>query len=440
MIKRITKFISIDLWRLDVDDLSKSKFFLIQQLRVFVLAYRGFNEDNVLLRASALTFYSLISIVPVIAMAFGIAKGFGFDEALDAQINSYFINQKQVSEMLIGFSHSFLENAKGGVIAGVGIMVLFWSVMKVLTNVELSFNAIWGITKARNWVRKFTEYLSIMLVAPIFMILSGGITAYISSVSSNVLAFGNLEHYLGPFVHFFIGLIPYFLIWLLFSFLYVAIPNTKVTFKNALIGGVIAGTAFQVLEWAYFTFQIGAVQYNAVYGSFAAFPLFLVWLQLSWMIVLFGCEIAYASQNLKQYIYENEVNTISIKHKKKISLLMVLIINKNFNAGKSPFTSNDISVTLKLPLRLVQNIINELMEMGLLIEAYTDQLKLIGYTPAKELNSLTFADLISLMEEKGSNDIPIKNSNEWNLANSTIDEFLNNNQANPLNKKLDELI
>ncbi len=438
MIKKLTHFIANDLWKLDVDEMSKSRFLLIQQLRIFVLAIRGFNENSIMLRASGLTFYTLISIVPVIALSFAIAKGFGFEEMLNDQIHGYFDAQEGVSEVLIGFSHSFLENSKGGVVAGIGIIMLLWSVMKVLTNVELSFNAIWGITKPRNWIRKFTEYLSIMLIAPIFIILSGGITVYISSATSHLLDNDSVFYHIGPFVQFLIELIPYFIDWLLFTFLYMAMPNTKVEFKHALFAGVIAGTAFQILEWVYITFQIGVVQYNAIYGSFAALPLFLVWLQSSWLIVLFGCEIAFASQNVKQYIYENEVNNISSHHKKKIALYLLLVINKNFNEGKPAYTVNSLCKQLKLPIRLVQNIVNDLLSTDLIMEAHTKEHKLVGYTPARELNQFYASELITLLEKKGSDDIPVQSSEEWNWASSAIEDFMLNNEGSALNKRLDE--
>jgi membrane protein len=438
MIKKITHFITNDLWKADVDEMSKSRFFLVQQLRIFVLAIRGFNEDNILLRASALTFYTLISIVPVIALSFAISKGFGFEEMLNEQIHSYFDSQKGVSEVLIGFSHSFLENTKGGVVAGIGVVMLLWSVIKVLSNVELSFNAIWGITKPRSIIRKFTEYLAIMLIAPVFIILSGGITVYISSATSHVLSNDSIFYHLGSVFQILIELIPYILDWLLFTFLYLAMPNTKVEFKHAFFAGIIAGTAFQILEWTYITFQIGVVQYSAIYGSFAALPMFLVWLQSSWLIVLFGCEIAFASQNVKQYIYENEVNNISQLHKKKITLYILLVINKNFNEGKPAFTVNSLCAKLKLPVRLVQNIINELLEIGLVMEANTDKHKLVGYTPARELNNLFASELIALLENKGSNEVPVQNNEEWNWASSVIDEFNSSNDNSSLNKQLQE--
>jgi len=292
--------------------------------------------------------------------------------------------------------------------------------MKVLTNIELSFNAVWGITKPRNWVRMFTEYLSIMLVAPVFVILSGGITVFISSTSNSLIAQHDTLSFLGPFVLFFVQLSPYVLIWLLFTFLYIAIPNTKVQFKHALLGGILAGTAFQILEWAYFTFQIGAVKYNAIYGSFAALPLFLVWLQSSWTIILFGCEVAFASQNVRQYVYENETSNISFSYRKKITLLIIILIEKNFKNANKPYTSADLAKELKLPIRLVQIIIDDLMKLGLVLESYTNKIKLVGYTPARDLDGILISDLLKMIEDNGNEDIPIKKIYEWDWINKTL--------------------
>jgi membrane protein len=438
MIKKLIDFIKNDLWKVETDGLPKSKLFWIQQLRIFVLAGRGFNEDNILLRASGLTFYTLISIVPVIAMAFGIAKGFGFEAMLNEQIKSYFDAQPQVSEMLIKFSSSFLSNTKGGLIAGAGILVLIWTVMKVLTNIELSFNAIWGIKKERTLIRKFTEYISIMIVAPIFIILSGGLTAFISSTSTTIE--GSYLHQLGIFFTLLLEIIPFIIISLLFTFIYIALPNTKVQFKSALIAGVIAGTSFQTLEWVYFSFQIFAVKYNAIYGSFAAFPLFLVWLQSSWLIVLFGCELAFANQNVQQYIYENEVNTISIKHNKKITLLILVLINLKFTNGEKALTANEIANNLKLPIRLVQKIIMNLIDLNLIIETHTNEHKTVGFCPAKDLSNLQTSDLIVMLEESGSEDVPVKDCSEWEWASKTVEDFLENNHSSNKNLTFKEIL
>lgn len=439
MLEKVKLFFTKKLWRAEFDHLSKPKIFLLQQLRVLVLAYRGFKEDNILLRSSALTFYTLISIVPIIAMAFGVAKGFGFDEKLNNIIQSYFSNQEQVSELLLKFSHSFLDNAKGGLIAGMGLILLFWSVMKVLGNIELCFNAVWGINTPRTLIRKFTEYLSIMLIAPVFIVFASGLTIFLSSATSDLLDQNNAFFLLGPVIRFLIKLSPYVLIWLLFAFLYVAIPNTKVKIKYALIAGIIAGSGFNLLEWAYFSFQIFAVKANAVYGSFAALPLFLVWVQSSWTIVLFGCEIAFAGQHVKRYEYEKEVNSISIAHKRKITLIVLLKLNHNFNSGQPAWSADQLCESLKLPVRLVQGILNELVTAEVLTEVTNEKLDSTRYTVARELNHFKISEIIALLEENGSDDIPVKNKELWESINNALVALQTELNKSDKNVKLQDL-
>ena len=163
-LKKIIDFIRVDIWRIPMKNMPKYQFFLIKQLRVLLLAFRGYKEDKLGLRASALTYFSMMSVVPVVAMGFGIAKGFGFDKYLENQLVQNFSGQQEVLDWIIKFAHSFLENTKGGIIAGIGIAILIWAVMKVLGNIESSFNAIWQIRTPRVWFRKFSDYLSMMLM------------------------------------------------------------------------------------------------------------------------------------------------------------------------------------------------------------------------------------------------------------------------------------
>jgi membrane protein len=296
LISKFFAFIRIDIWRIRLDDLPFGKSFLIKQLRIIILAFRGYNEDRCLLRASSLTFYTLLSIVPVAAMFFGVAKGFGFERRLEDQLFERFPGQEEVLSQVIHFSNSLLEQTRGGLIAGIGLLVLFWSVLKVLGHIEMAFNDIWEIKKQRSWGRKFSDYLSIMLISPILVLMSGSATVFITTQVAQITQKVELLGVVSPLISFFLKFTPYVLIWALFTILYIIMPNTKVHFKAGLLGGVVAGTLYQIAQGAYISFQIGAAKYNAIYGSFAALPLFLMWVQISWWIVLFGAELSFASQ------------------------------------------------------------------------------------------------------------------------------------------------
>jgi membrane protein len=302
LISNFFTFIRTDIWRIRLADLPFGKSFLIKQLRMIILAFRGYDEDRCLLRASSLTFYTLLSIVPVVAMFFGVAKGFGFERRLEKQLFERFPGQEEILGQVINFANSLLEQTRGGLIAGIGLLVLFWSVLKVLGHIEMAaLNDIWGIKENRSWGRKFSDYLSIMLISPVLVLMSGSATVFITTQVTQITQKVELLGVISPLISFLLKFSPYVLIWALFTILYIIMPNTKVNFKAGLLGGVVAGTLYQIAQWAYISFQISAAKYNAIYGSFAALPLFLMWLQISWWIVLFGAELSFANQNVHTY-------------------------------------------------------------------------------------------------------------------------------------------
>ncbi|HOO90878.1 MAG TPA: YihY/virulence factor BrkB family protein [Syntrophales bacterium] len=342
-VARFIEFIKGDIWRIRLKDLPRKRSFLIKQLRIFLLSLRGFDEDKCQLRASALTFYSLISIVPVAAMAFGIAKGFGFEKRLERQLLEQFQGQEEVITRVIDFAHSLLTNTKGGVIAGVGVILLFWAVIKVLGNIEASFNDIWGIREARSLGRKFSDYLSVMLLCPILLILSSSAAVFITTQVTLIVEKISLLGIFSPLISFLLKLLPYGIVWVLFSFLYIFMPNTKVNFRSGILAGIIAGTIYQIVQFGYIAFQVGAAKYNAIYGSFAALPLFLIWLQLSWLIVLFGAEFSFAHQNVDTYEFEPDSLKISGSFKRLLSLQIAHLLVSNFAEGEKPLTATQIS-------------------------------------------------------------------------------------------------
>ena len=288
-----------------------------------------------------------------------------------------------------------LENINGGFIAGVGLVVLFWSVMKVLGNIENSFNAIWRIKKPRPFVRKFSDYLSMMLIAPVLFVLSSTVTVFLSDSVTGEQTF---MQYVGPVINFLAGLIPYLLIFLLFTLLYVIMPNTKVIFRNALYGGIIAGIIFQVIQWVYIYFQVGVSKYGAIYGTFMALPLFLIWLQLSWLIVLLGAEISFAYQNIEQYEFETESLHISHYNRRLLTFLVLHQVVKGFVPGDPPLTARDLGHSLGIPMRLVRDILFSLTECNLLAETTTESPKESGYLPAIDIGRLSVSFVIQKLE------------------------------------------
>ncbi|HDP74634.1 MAG TPA: YihY/virulence factor BrkB family protein [Bacteroidales bacterium] len=394
--KKVQRFLLHDIWSMNRDELPPKLKWLFKYLRVLLLTLKGFFEDKVVVKASALTYYTLMSIVPIFAMAFGIAKGFGFEKYLEKQLMVQFSGQEEVIGRVIAFANSLLARTGGGVIAGIGVVILFWSVINVLSSIEHAFNDIWYVEKPRSWIRKFTDYLSIMLISPILLISSGSIHIYLATTVTSIAQKHELISYISPFIVNMLQFLPYLLIWILFSFIFIAIPNTKVSFKSGIIAGIIAGSGFVILQWLYITLQIGVSRYNGIYGSFAALPLFLFWVQLSWQVVLFGAEISFAYQNVDMYEFERETTYISHRNRKLLALLVLSTIVKRFLQGKKPATSLELSVSLKIPQRLMRNLLDLMVNCELLNEVIINDTKDVGYQPARHVEHLS----IAFVEEK----------------------------------------
>jgi membrane protein len=439
LVSNFFSFIRDDIWRIRLADLPFGKSFLIKQLRILILAIRGYDEDKCFVRASSLTFYTLLSIVPVAALFFGIAKGFGFERLLERRLYENFPGQEEILEQVINFSNSLLQQTRGGVIAGIGMVVLFWSVLKVLNHIEKSFNDIWQIKKGRSWGRKFSDYLAIMLISPIFIIMSGSLTVFITTEVEQITRQVALVGMFDPLISFMLKFLPYILIWALFTFLYIIMPNTKVNFKAGLVGGVVAGTFYQIAQLAYISFQIGASRYNAVYGSFAALPLFLMWLQISWWIVLFGAELSFANQNVHTYEYEPDSLKVSPGFKRLLTLQIAHLLVKKFENGDPAPSDSQISDRLQMPIRLVHNILFDLVQAGLISEIKTKVDKKLAYQPARDINKLTLQYVLSALEQSGTDTIPVVRTNDYQALSDALQNFSEAMEKSPANKLLKDI-
>ncbi len=439
MVSNIINFLKTDIWRIRLKDLPRKKSFFIKQLRIILLALRGFNEHKNRLRASALTFYSLLSIVPVVAMAFGVAKGFGSDKSLEKQLLEKFPGQEDVLMQVTGFARSLLEETKGGMIAGIGVAVLFWIVIKLLSNIEHSFNDIWGIKESRSATRKITDYISIMLICPILIIMSSGITVFIVTQITLITERFAFLGFFSSLIFFMFKLVPYCILCGAFTFIYIFMPNTKVNFKFGLIAGVIAGTTYQAAQWVYINSQVGVAHYNAIYGSFAALPLFLIWLQISWLIVLFGAEISFALQNIDTYEFEPDCSRVSSSFKKLLSLQTTHLLINNFSNGHKPLTANQISHSLEIPIRLVNQILYELVECGVAVETKTKEDQEFAYQPARTINVLTIKYVIDALEQRGTDNIPVAQTEELKTLSESLQTFNDTIEKSRANRLLKDI-
>jgi membrane protein len=400
----IRRFFGQDLWGIRTDTLSFPGRISVKYLKIAVLSIQGFRKDRASLRASALTLFSLLSIVPVLAMLFGVAKGFGLGDRFTAWLLAQFPEQQDVVlRQAIRFAEQALEGAEGGVVAGTGVVFLLYSVIKVIGNIEEALNYIWSISKPRSWARKFADYLSLILIGPFLVLGVSSLNVYVSGSIRKLAAVGPYAEFLNPVAAGFIWCLPWLLLWALFTFIYVFLPNTSVKLASGLVGGAMAAIAYQAAQRAYINLQIGVSQTNAIYGSFAAFPLFIIWIQISWNIMLMGAELTQQHQNFSGNELQQHVPNLSFHSLKRLGLSICGNALERYARGQPPPTAESLSSDLNIPDRVVRQMLGKLTAARLLIETVSWEGSDSGYLPARNPDLLTPASVVRGLELLGEN-------------------------------------
>jgi len=438
-IRQFFEFVRKDVWTTNIEELPKKQHFWIKQLRVFLLAIKGFRDDDCVLRASALTFFTLLSTVPLAAVAFGIAKGFGLEESLDEALRNNLSLHEDVVSQIIGFADNLLQNTRGGLLAGVGFAVLLFSAMRLLHFIELTFNKIWGINRARGFSRKFSDFLTILIIGPILVILSASLSVVINTHVEAATNEFYILSYLSDVIVFGLKFIPYIIMWGLLTLVYMIMPNTRVSFLSALVGGIVAGTLYQIIQWGYINFQVNVSSYGAIYGSFAAIPLFFAWIQLSWLIILFGAELSYAHQAVDQFEYEDFASKISANTKLLLSLVLLRRISKNFEKWNPPLTMGTLAHDLKIPIRICTKLIQDMSEANLISEVVADKDEEIAYQPARDIATMDVFYVIERLENLGESNLNFAQESDFKQIKQKmleLHEVLRKSSSNVLVKDL----
>jgi len=410
-IKKLYRFLTYDIWRIHHSDTPK-RAGVYNIIKTFILAFRNVREYSLASRSSALTYNSFLSLIPLLAVLFAIAKGFGFQNIVQNEFFRFFGNNQDMVSEALSFVDKSLEYAQTGVFLGIGIVLLFYTVVNLLSAIEKNFNEIWRVKKGRSIYRMFTDYFALFLIAPIFLIVNAGLSLFLHSVS-------NSHEMIDFVVNPLLKIAPYLIVIFLFTFLFIYIPNTKIKFSAALFGGVFSGIFFQIFQYFYINGQIYISKYNAIYGSFAALPLLLLWLQMSWFICLFGLVLAFSYQNVHKFSFENESKNISRRYKDFVFLLISTLIIKRFENGEKPYTADELSDLHKIPTQLTSDTLYLLEKMGIIIEVPTAQNLTAAYVPAIDIQKISAHFLFDKIARYGSEDFIIDRENqfknEWDL-------------------------
>jgi membrane protein len=422
-LQQLQQFLKKDIWKIPASNFTGSRGFFLRQLKVLLLAVHKFDQKHSRLQAASMTYYSVLALVPSVTLIYGLMKGFGLEGMLREQLYRNLSSHKELVDYLFSTAQIYVDKTSGTVFAGIGVALLLWSIFKTLSTIEEAFNDTWGVSEGKPILRKLSDYLTVFLICPLLIILSGSVTLF---VSTQVHSVAEKYFYLGPLipmVYAALFVLPFLVIWLVFTFIYTFMPNTQVKFTSGLWGGLIAGTLYQLNQWCYIVFQVWINQANAIYGGLAAIPLFMVWLQLSWMIMLFGSEVAFARQYLKTYHCEPDNIKCSPWLRKLIGLLIMHTCVKNFERGGKPQTAQYMAEHLHLPAFLVQEAINELLETDLLSRIYVEDDKIFAYHPARTIETITVDDVLEAIEHHGQEDVPIRESQELKVIASRLEKF-----------------
>lgn len=397
MLQKIRNYFSHGLWEFSLKEKKGWNRFVFKSLRIAVLSIKKFFLDQCTLRASSLTFYTLISIVPLLAMALAISQGFGYRDYLKEQLLQRFSDNREALTQILVFSERLLDQAKGGVLAGAGILLLFWSVTSLLVSMERSLNHIWEIRQLRSWRRFLSDYFTLILIGPLLFIIANSLSLIAAQFFKQSIHTILGQSLFAHFAFILVQSISFILFWGLYTLLYYLLPNARVKISSAFLGGFIAATLYLIVQQGYIYFQTVMTQYNAVYGSFAALPLFLIWVQANWFLLLLGAEISFACQTHKNQEYAATSEKLSQEFQLLIGIWITQIAVERFIHKKPPITIELLMNGYHLPYSIAEPLLQELVEAGILAALKENR----AYLPNRDIQTLRISDVIEALQSQG---------------------------------------
>ncbi len=406
----------------------------VRQYKLLFYTVQGLSSHGTMVRSAALTFYTLMSLVPVVALVFAVVKGFGLAEGLEQNLYEVLPQSPEVIDYVVGFAQKALARTQGGWVALVGVLTLFWAVIKVFGSIEDAFNNIWEVRSTRSAARKYGDYIAVVVVAPILWVISSSMGNYAAEILG-VAGSPALEvlSRAGSLV----------VAWVMFTFIYVVLPSTKVRFTAALTAGVVAGTAFVLFQWGYVYLQRWMTSYNAIYGSFAALPLFLLWMQISWEILLLGGELSFAYQNVARFDEERESLLVSYDCRRKLMVGVMVLVSRAFRDGHGAVSFSEIRDRLDVPTRIMNNILYTLVQARMLNEIRTEGTDYdLEYAPARDISTLRVYDILSAVDSHGfgRDTIDMRSNRELRRCAEVVERLKDVTRASTENVLLTELM
>lgn len=432
----VSKFFSETVWSENRPRRGALGFFY-RVCRILHLCVRGFIHDDCVFRASALTYITVLSLVPLLAFSFSVAQGFGFYEKLVQETINPFLDRtfgpvatggahvpipvqsheiRVAIDRVLEMAGTYVQETKVASLGALGLVILLWAVLKLLSTIERSFNHIWGVQRPRSIVRKFSDYLAMVIVAPIFLFTATGITAF--AENHGVTEVLREKLHLGPILDLLVAGVPLIALWLGFTFVYLVMPNARTRVVSAVIGAIVGGTLWHLTLLLHIKFQVGVANYNAIYASFAAIPIFLIWIQFSWVAVLVGAEVCFAHQSEPDYLRVARSRPADHAFKELLGVRAMARIGQRFLAGGPSWTADALAAEIAVPIRPMEEVLDLLVQRGVLAVAPMGSQD--AFLPARDLDAITVKSVLDALKgTSGPVDVPARTK-----ADHRIDKIL----------------
>jgi len=434
-VKSISENLNTIIWETPYESISTRLRPFITSLRIGHLVIRDLMDGQLTLRSMGLVYTTLLAMVPLLAVSFSVLKGFGVHNQLEPIMLNLLtpLGDKgvEISQRIL----SFVDNIKAGVLGSMGLALLLYTVVSLLQKIERAFNFAWRVSENRPLAQRFSDYLSVVLIGPVLVFTAIGMTASVSSAglikdAMEIEAIGALLTFVGR-------LIPYLLIIVAFTLIYIFVPNTKVKFKSALIGGVVSGVLWETSGWVFASFVVNSAKYTAIYSAFATLIIFMIWLYLSWLILLIGSSIAFYHQHPEQRNLQSRILRLSNRMREKVSLLIMSLIAQNYYHKKPAWTLDKLSQKVNVGIEAVGLLVENLVKSGVLIKTEGES---PGYLPAQAPETLKLKDLILAIRQAGeSSYLKMDNLPQTNVIDSLYSDIENSLLKSVENKTLRDL-
>ena len=398
--QKISEFIQYDIWRRTSNELEGARITKrlgLGVLKTIILVVRGFNSKQLNMTANALTYNLVFAIIPILAMILAIAKGFGFAEVIEAHMHRSMLGETEIMPQVMGMVYRYLDTAQGGTFLGIGLLILIWAVYSFFRNVEQAFNTIWDVKQSRSIVRQMTTYIAVLFLVPILVIATTGVSLIVQSTLESAELAAKMSQWHNSLVQ----IAQFMLVWGIFLWMYIAIPNTKVHFRSAIFPAVLMGTLFQLLQMLSMYVIMFLGRTSIVYGAFAAIPIIMIWLQWTCLLILIGAEMSFAIQNNEQFEYEKDLEKMSRRYKDFLTLFLLNKIIQRFENDEAPYMAIELAHDNNLPIRLVNQLLNRLVEVGLLRTVYVEQKEDKTYQPALDTHKISIGMVVERIDKQG---------------------------------------